>query len=116
MGVLDFGCATSSSIHSSCSWPSVPSPPAFRFSTFTSPMKCTPFLSKLYHPAPLVPFPVLLAIIIQHVVLARHIEHIFRACALQNLINGVELFGFREVADVARVQHELRWRRQTIDF
>src|ERR1700678_895420 len=57
IGVLDFRCLTSSSIHSSCSLPSVPNPPAFKFSTFTSPMKCTPFLSKLYHPAPLVPLP-----------------------------------------------------------
>src|SRR6266481_3811502 len=57
IGVLFFKCFTSSSSHSSCSWPSVPSPPAFTFITFTSPTKCTPFLSKLYHPPPLLPFP-----------------------------------------------------------
>src|SRR5205807_10369305 len=51
MGVLYCKGFTSSSNHSSCSWPSVPSPPAFRFSTFTNAMKCTPFLSKLYQPA-----------------------------------------------------------------
>src|SRR5438270_7195 len=53
MGVLCFRCLTSSSSHSSCSCPSVPSPPAFKFITFTRPTKCTPFLSKLYHPPPL---------------------------------------------------------------
>src|SRR5216683_3283361 len=57
IGVLCFRCLTSFSIHSSCSPPSEPSPPAFRFITFTSPMKCTPFLSKLYHPAPWAAFP-----------------------------------------------------------
>src|SRR6266478_3489695 len=57
MGVLCFNCFTSSSSHSSCSWPSVPSPPAFRFMTLTSPIKCAPFLSKLYHPPLLLPFP-----------------------------------------------------------
>src|SRR5439155_16170860 len=55
MGVLCFKCFTSSSSHSSCSCPSVPSPPAFKFITLTSPMKCAPFLSKLYQPAPLLP-------------------------------------------------------------
>src|SRR5438034_649384 len=57
MGVLYCKGFTSSSNHSSCSWPSVPSPPAFRFSTFTNAMKCTPFLSKLYQPAPWAPLP-----------------------------------------------------------
>src|SRR5271156_6715416 len=56
-GVLDFKCFTSSSSHSSCSLPRFPRPPAFRFTTFTSPTKCTPFLSKLYQPSPLVPLP-----------------------------------------------------------
>src|ERR1700730_16077744 len=57
IGVLDFRCLTSSSSHSICSWPREPSPPAFRFITFTKPTKCTPFLSKLYQPDPLEPFP-----------------------------------------------------------
>src|ERR1700674_2699171 len=57
IGVLCFKCFTLSSSHSSCSCPSVPSPPAFKFITLTSPKKRTPLLSKLYHPAPLLPFP-----------------------------------------------------------
>src|ERR1700719_3454855 len=57
IGVLDFRCLTSSSIHSSCSPPSVPRPPALRFITFTRPIKWTPFLSKLYQPCPLEFFP-----------------------------------------------------------
>src|SRR5580700_4058137 len=57
IGVLCFKCFTSSSSHSSCSCPSVPSPPAFKFITFTSPTKCTPFLSKLCQPPPLLSFP-----------------------------------------------------------
>src|SRR6516225_3084867 len=56
-GVLGCNDFTSFSNHSSCSWPSVPSPPAFKLTTFTRPVKCTPFLSKLYQPAPLLPFP-----------------------------------------------------------
>src|SRR5471030_3055496 len=47
MGVLLLRRLTSFSSHSSCSLPSLPSPPAFRLTTFTRPMKCTPFLSKL---------------------------------------------------------------------
>ena len=57
IGVLFDKCFTSFSIHSSCSLPRLPSPPAFKFITYTSPMKCTPFLSKLYHPDPCVPLP-----------------------------------------------------------
>src|SRR5215471_865793 len=57
IGVLDFRCLTSFSIHSSCSAPSVPSPPALRFMTLTRPRKCTPFLSKLYQPDPCVFLP-----------------------------------------------------------
>ncbi len=34
-----------------------PIPPAFRFITLTSPMRCTPFVSKLHQPAPLVFLP-----------------------------------------------------------
>src|SRR5262245_63691043 len=43
----------SSAIHLSCSSPRFPSPPTFRFTTLTRPMKCTPPTSKLYQPAPL---------------------------------------------------------------
>ncbi len=47
---------------------------------------------------------------------AGHKEHILRARAFQNLIDGVEFFGFRKMTDVAGMQHEL-WRfAQTIDL
>ena len=65
--------------------PSEP-PPGFRFITLTRPMKCTPFLSKLYHPAPLalsVTLEVLLAVVVQDVVLAGNVEHILRDRALK---------------------------------
>src|SRR6266478_5767157 len=52
IGVLLLRRLTSFSSHSSCSLPRLPNPPAFRLSTFTRPMKCTPFLSKLCQPAP----------------------------------------------------------------
>src|SRR5882762_9089675 len=55
-------------------------------------------------------------IVIQHVVLARYIENILGLGALQNLIDGIELFRFRKVADVPRMQHEFRRRRQSVDF
>src|SRR5271166_3584321 len=57
IGVLDFNDFTSAASQSSCPPPKFPSPPAFKFTTFTNPIKCTPFLSKLYHPSPFVPFP-----------------------------------------------------------
>src|SRR5262249_13530462 len=116
IGVLCFKCLTSAFIHSSCSWPSVPSPPAFKFSTFTSPMKCTPFLSKLYHPAPLAFFPYrsrycwpLSLSMSCSPGTNRYEEHVLRTRAFQDLVHGVEFFRFRQVADVARMQHELRW-------
>jgi hypothetical protein len=36
--------------------------------------------------------------------------------ATQDLVHGNEFFGFREMAYVARMQDELGWRSQTIDF
>src|SRR5215472_5044947 len=57
IGVLAPNPLTSPSSHSNCSSPSEPNPPAFRFITFTNPIKCTPFLSKLRQPAPCEPFP-----------------------------------------------------------
>src|SRR4029078_7206475 len=57
IGLMCFKCLTQSFIQASCSAPSVPRPPAFRFSTFTRPMKWTPFVSKLDQPAPLVFLP-----------------------------------------------------------
>src|SRR5271156_1595831 len=57
IGVLDFNCSPPAASQSSWSPPKFPSPPAFKFTTFTNPIKWTPFLSKLYQPAPFVPFP-----------------------------------------------------------
>ena len=47
----------SASSQASCSSPRLPRPPALRLTTLTRPMKCTPFWSKLYQPAPLASFP-----------------------------------------------------------
>ena len=63
-----------------------------------------------------VPFQVLLAVIVQHVVFPRHEEYFLRARTPQDLVHGVKFFGFREVAYIPRVQHEFGWRRQTINF
>src|SRR4051812_6006068 len=57
IGVLCLRWLMSSCSQASCSAPSVPRPPALRFSTFTRAMKWTPFVSKLYHPAPLALLP-----------------------------------------------------------
>src|SRR6266851_1856366 len=57
MGVLLLRRLTSVSSHSSCCVPRLPKPPALRLTTLTSPMKCTPSLSKLCQPAPCVPLP-----------------------------------------------------------
>src|SRR5262249_35301469 len=52
---------------------------------------------------------ILLAIVVEHVVFTGYEEHILGAGALENLIDRVELVRSRQVADVARVEHEL-WR------
>src|SRR6266496_111127 len=68
-------------------------------------------------PAPFsVAFEELFPIVVQHIVLTRHIEHIFGLRALQDLIDRIEFFRFGKMADVAGVQHEFRCRRQSIDF
>jgi hypothetical protein len=43
----------------------------------------------------------LLAIIVEHVVLARNVKYILGCRAFQDLIDGIKLFWFREMADVA---------------
>src|SRR2546422_1477287 len=63
-----------------------------------------------------IPFEVGLPVIVQHVVFAGYKEYVLRARAFQNLIDGVELFWSREVADVARVQQKLWLVWQPIDL
>ena len=95
-------------------------PPAFRFITLTRPTKCTPFLSKLYQPAPLVFLPKR----------SRYCwpsssstscspgtkNTSFGARGLQNLLHLVELSRFRQMRDVAGVQHELGRNGQRVDL
>ena len=59
---------------------------------------------------------ILLAVVVQHVVLAGHEEDVLGAGGLQHLVDGVELSRLREMADVAGVQHERRSDRQRIDL
>src|SRR4029077_13290342 len=65
-------------------------------------------------------FPValqeLFAVVIQNIVLARDIENVLGVSAFQDLIDGIELFWFREVTDVAGMQDELRCCGQSIDL
>ena len=57
----------------------------------------------------------LLAVIVQHVVLAGNEEN-FLAGVLQNLIDSVEFFRLGEMADVAGVQQKFRRIGQSPDF
>src|SRR5271169_713547 len=54
---------------------------------------------------------VLLAVVVQHIVLARDIKNILGRSALQNLLDAVEFFRLREVADISCVQQKFRRRR-----
>src|SRR6266481_555361 len=54
---------------------------------------------------------ILFTVIIQNIVLARDIEDILCRGTLQNLLDGVEFLGLRELADIPCVQQELRRRR-----
>src|SRR4029077_3359417 len=106
MGVEAARPLRSSSSHSSCSWPRLPSPPALRSTTLTRPMKCTPSASKLYQPAPLVPRPyrvaVKLHVFVENVMLARHVMHV--EPRLRDDAVGVVEFG--EMGDIAGVNDE----------
>ena len=52
------------------------------------------------------PVAILLSVIIQDVMLPRHIKYLPRFAAFQNLVQRVELLRLREMSQVARVQHE----------
>ena len=62
-----------------------------------------------------VPFKVLLALVAEDVVLARHVKDFSRFDRLQDVIHLVVLFGFREMCDISGVNDECRRRRQRID-
>src|SRR5208282_436571 len=63
-----------------------------------------------------VAFKIRLPVIVQHIVFARDKEDVLRTGAFQNLIDGIELFGSGEVADVARVQQKLGLAGQSVDL
>ena len=52
----------------------------------------------------------LFAIVIQHIVFARHVEDILWSRVLQNLVDGVKLLRLREMTDVSCVQDKFRRR------
>src|SRR5205807_6354930 len=58
-----------------------------------------------------VAFQELFAVVIQDVVLAGNIKNILRFGAFQDLVNGIELFGLRQMTDVSRVQKRSEERR-----
>ena len=53
-----------------------------------------------------VSFTVQFASIVEHIMLAWHIEHVFGSAALNYLIEGVELLGLRQLRDVSRVDQK----------
>jgi hypothetical protein len=61
-------------------------------------------------------FTILRPVIIDDVVLARHVKHVASFATLQDFLKRVELLGFREVSQVAGVQHEGRSPGQRIDL
>ena len=59
---------------------------------------------------------VLFAIVIEHIVFARHVENLFGFASLENLFERVELFGLGKMRQVAGVEDELRRRGQGVDL
>src|SRR5262245_23661927 len=59
---------------------------------------------------------ILFSIVTDDVVLAGNVKNLLGPGASQNLLHVVELFGSRQVADVAGVQQELWRRRERIDL
>src|SRR5271170_601327 len=58
----------------------------------------------------------LLAIVANEIVFAGYVVNIFGNARLKDLIDGIELFGFSEVAYIAGVQQKLRGYTQGIDL
>src|SRR5262249_10229587 len=69
---------------------------------------------------PLRTFPealaILLSVVVEDIVLARHVKDLLGFAALQNLLQRVELLGFGEMRQVAGVQHERGRVGQRVDF
>jgi hypothetical protein len=59
---------------------------------------------------------VLLAVVVEHVVLAGDEEDSVGLHALEHLVEGIELFGLREMAQIAGVNDEFRRFREGVDF
>ena len=83
----------------SCSSPSYPRPPAWRFKTLTSPMKWTPFLSKLYQPEPWpssfqIPFTVEFSTTVEAIVLSRNVKNVLRLAAFSTSTKVSNSAGF----------------------
>src|SRR5215510_7026240 len=62
-----------------------------------------------------VPFTVHLSSVIEHIMLPGHIKDVFGSAALKDLVEGVELFGFRQLGDISGVDKERRWSRHRVD-
>jgi hypothetical protein len=82
-----------------------------RLATLTRPTKCAPFVSKLYRAAAArfraESLPEDPAVVLEDVVFARHVKDRQRQLR-HDLLHCVELRGFREVREIAGVQHEGR--------
>ena len=98
--------------------PSRPRPPALRSTTLTRPMKCTPWSSKLYQPAPwslAVAVEIGLAqALVDDVVLARNVVDVELGLT-DDLISIVEFVRLRQMGDIARMDHE-GWARLHSQF
>src|SRR5439155_22323350 len=60
-------------------------------------------------------FSVKLSAIVKHIVLPGNIENILGSAALQHFIEGVELFGLRQLREVSGVDKESRRRGHRVD-
>src|SRR6185437_2130627 len=62
-----------------------------------------------------VPLTVHLSSIIEHIMLTRHVKDVFGSAAFKDLVERVELFGFRQLRDISGVNKERRWSRHRVD-
>ena len=62
------------------------------------------------------PFEVLFAVVVEHVVFAGDIKHPRRFAGLENLLERVEFFRFREMGEIAGVKDEVRRGGQCVDL
>ena len=52
------------------------------------------------------PFEALFAVVVEHIVFAGDIKHLLRFAGLENLLECVEFFRFREMREIAGVKDE----------